>query len=349
MTKIKLASLILLGAILAGCTVSSTGTASKSGSFFRSDNSANTWMSKSNIMGVSKIGNFSGANIWDIELDPTDNKTIYIATMDAGMFVSYDSGESWQWVKSLSKVFVRSIAIDPQYRCTIFAAVSNKLYKSIDCGRSFTQTYYDNDATVSINSVVTDPKNGSKVFIATSRGEIIKSIDRGQSWQTINRFSGKIDKLYVNPKNGNYMYVGTTADGLAVSVDGGVHWKSLKENLKSFEEGTSFKGIAFSGDDVSNIYIATRYGLLHSENNGNDWRKIELITPKEKATINALAVDPIDERKIYYSTNTTFYSSKDGGKNWTTKALPVARVGWSLVIDPKNTATLYMGMRDIKK
>jgi len=341
--------LLGLSTILTGCGISSSGTLANTGSIYRTENYGNTWMPKASIMGVARVANFGAANVWTIKQDPTDNMTVYVGTVDSGMYVSNDSGEGWQWVKSLGKVYVRSIAIDPQYRCTIFAAVSNKLYRSIDCGRSFVQTYYDNDQTVTVNSVITDPKNGAKVYIGTSRGEVIRSTDRGMSWQTINRFDSKLTKLYINPQNGSSLYAATTKDGVSVSTDGGTRWKSLAENLKSFEEGTSFKDMAFSGENANSIYIVTRYGLLHSSNNGSSWLKIELITPKEKATINALAVDPTDENRIYYSTNTTFYSSKDGGKNWTTKALPTARVGWTLVIDPKNTAMIFMGMREIKK
>lgn len=346
MLKIK-TTVILIGAtlLLSGCGAA-TSTTTVAGSLFRSDNAGVTWTPKSSIMGVNKTGTFAPANIWDVYLDPTDTKTVYVSTSDNGLFISNDSGESWEWAKSLNKLFVRSVAVDPQYRCTILAAVGNKLYKSIDCARSFVQTYYDNDPAVTISTVITDPKDGSKVYLATSRGEIIKSSDRGASWRTINRFDSKVIKLFVNPQAGNYLYAATANDGLNVSNDGGSSWQSLKDNLKSFNEGTNFKDLAFSGTDPAKIMIATRYGILFTTNQGRNWSKIDLITPKDKATINAMAVDPTNDNIIYYSTNTTFYSSKDGGKNWTTKALPSARIGWKILINPSSPNVIFMGVRD---
>lgn len=334
---------------VAGCGVSTSGTAqSTSGSLFRSDNSGVTWAQKSSIMGVSRVGNFTQAKISVIEIDPNDHLAVYVGTSDNGMFYSYDSGDSWQWVKSLGKSYIRSIAIAPKYKCTIFVAVDNKLYKSIDCARSWTQTYYDNDPLVTINGVVTDPKDGSKVYMATSRGEIIKSSDWGESWRTTNRFDSKVLKLYVNPKNGSYLYAATANDGLSVSVNGGLTWQSLKQPLEQFNDGI-VKALSFSGESATRLYIATKYGLLKSDNNGRNWGKIDLITPKEKAAINALAIDPTDDNNIYYTTNTTFYNSRDGGKNWTSKKLPTARVGWVLNIDPVNVNQIFLGMVDLNK
>lgn len=336
---------------LTGCSIgmSSTGTSgqSTSGSLFRSDTGGVTWVPKSSIMGVAKVGNFSQAKISTIEVDPNDSSTYYVGTSDTGMFYSYDSGESWLWVKSLAKSYVRSIAIAPKYKCTIFTAIDNKLYKSIDCARSWVQTYYDNDPLVTINSVVTDPKDGSKVYMATSRGEVIKSNDWGESWRTINRFDSKVLKLFINPKNGSYLYAGTANDGLSLSVNGGLTWQSLKQSLEQFNDGI-VKDLTFSGESTAKLYIATKYGLLKSDNNGRNWAKIDLITPKEKAVINALAIDPTDDNNIYYTTNTTFYNSKDGGKNWTSKKLPNSRVGWVLSINPANTKQLFLGMIDLK-
>jgi photosystem II stability/assembly factor-like uncharacterized protein len=350
MNNLKLPILFsILALFLGGCGITTSSTASGTGSLLRSDNSGLTWLPKSSIMSTARTSSFSAANIWTIAFDPSDHRAVYTGTSDSGMFYSYDSGESWQWVKALNRYFVRSIAIDPQYSCTILAAVDNKLYKSIDCARTFVQTYFDNDPLVTINSVVIDPKDGSKVYLATSRGEVIKSTDRASSWRTVNRFSSKIIKLFINPDNGNYLYAATVGDGLNVSSNGGVAWQSAKDSLKSFSEGTTFKDLAFSGENPARIYMATSYGLLKSDNHGKNWSKIELITPKDKATINALAIDPTTDLKIYYSTNTTFYSSDDGGKNWTTKALPIPRVGWTLKIDPKAPATIFMGMRDLVK
>lgn len=348
--KLSLTLILLSAALtLSACSVSTSGSTASSGtgSLFRSDNAGQTWVSKSSILGVTRAGNFASAKITTIKLDPNDHKAIYVGTADSGMFYSYSSGEGWQWVTSLGRAYVRSIAVSPVYKCTIYASIDNKVYKTIDCARTWVQTYYDNDPLVTINSIVTDPKDGSKVYMGTSRGEVIKSTDWGESWRTINRFDSKVLKLFVNPKNGNNLYAVTTNDGLAISTNGGSAWQSLKSTLATYDDGI-VKDLAFSGENANRLFIATRYGLLKSDNNGKTWGKIELITPKDKATINALIVDPTNDDEIYYTTNTTFYNSKDGGTNWTSKKLPVNRIGWVMNIDPINPNQLFMGMVDAK-
>jgi photosystem II stability/assembly factor-like uncharacterized protein len=334
--------------ILSGCSINTNGNSTagtNDGGVFRSDNRGNNWTQKTLIPGVARVTSFSGSNANSLALDPTDNKAVYFGTVIDGLFFSLDGAETWQKSKSLGSVAVKSIAVDPQYRCTILVAYANKVVRSTDCARSWNQIYFDNDPSVKVNSVVTDPKNGALIYIGTSRGEVIKSEDYGQSWQTINRFDTKLLRLFINPLNGKVIFAAIERDGLAVSTNGGRSWSNLKKNLASFEEGTTFKDLAFSGENASRAYLASRYGLLYSDNNGQNWQKIDLITPKEKATINALAVNPQNDQEIYYVTNTTFYRSLDGGKTWTTKNLPTSRAGWDLVIDPKSPTTLYMGAR----
>jgi photosystem II stability/assembly factor-like uncharacterized protein len=336
-----------LALILSACAGSST-TQVTTGSIFRSDNSGLAWGQKSSILGVAKAGSFNSANVNTIEVDPNDSKAIYTGTSDFGLFWSLDSGESWQWSKALGRVNVRSIAVAPVYKCTIFAAVENKLYKSIDCARTWNQAYYDNDPLVAITSVITDPKDGSKVYMSTSRGEVIKSSDWGTSWRTINRFDSKVSRLFINPNNGDYLYAATIKDGLNVSISGGETWETVKQALAKFSV-SEVKDLAFSVKETSHLYITTKYGILKTEDNGKTWQDLQLLTPEQKATINALAIDPKNNDKIYYCTNTTFYASNDGGKNWTSKKLPSARVCGNLLIDPANTNTIFMGAYALKQ
>jgi hypothetical protein len=60
-------------------------------------------------------------------------------------------------------------------------------------------------------------------------------------------------------------------------------------------------------------------------------------------------ISPKNVEEIYYATNTTFYRTSDGGKNWTTRKLPTSRAGWRLIVDPEDTNVIYMGVREIKK
>lgn len=342
----------LLLVVLTGCgvQVGTSGTASTNdtGGLFFSENKGDSWLQKSSILGTTKVSSFSGTDVWTLTMDPSDRKALYVGTMADGLFFSLDSAQSWQRSKGLGSVFVRSIAIDPQFSCTIYVAVANKLLKSVDCARTWQTTYVDNDKTVVMNSVVIDPKNGSKIYLATSRGDVLRSQDRGNSWQAAYRIQGKITKLYINPKDGQNIYAASDKYGLSMTTNGGTTWVTLEKPLKTFDEGAIFKDLAFSGLEVNKIFIATRYGLLRTENGGKNWSKIDLVTPQVKATINALAVNPQNDAEIYYVTNTTFYRTIDSGKTWTAKELPTSRSGSTLLVDPEVANWLFMGVRAIQ-
>ena len=145
------------------------------------------------------------------------------------------------------------------------------------------------------------------------------------------------------------MFAATSDKGIFRSYNGGTSWDDLKENLKEFKSSAKYQDIIISEAEQGLIFLAARYGLLKSVDNGDSWRSIELITPVKGATINAIAVNPKNTLEIYYVTNTTFYRSQDGGSNWTPKKLPTTGAGMQLLIDPEKSSIIYMGVKKIKK
>ncbi|MDO9399143.1 MAG: YCF48-related protein, partial [bacterium] len=179
--------------------------------------------------------------------------------------------------------------------------------------------------------------------------EIIRSVDRGESWQTLNRFNDQIAKIIISKADSKLIFVGTAKQGIFRSTDAGKTWIDLADKLKEFNDGSRFQDLIIAESDKKTLFLVTHYGLLKSVDNGNSWKKIELITPESGATINSVAVSPRNLEEIYYVTNTTFYRSVDGGKNWTTKKLPTSRAGWKLLVDPKDENLIYLAVKKIVK
>ncbi|KKR21158.1 MAG: Glycosyl hydrolase, BNR repeat protein [Parcubacteria group bacterium GW2011_GWE2_39_37] len=347
-------TLLLLPFVLSGCGVTFSNGGGElgggnDGGIYRSDNKGSTWMQKTLIPSVAgKPGNFGFLDSYSLAIDPSDSKAIYLGMIENGLIYSYDRGDGWHKANGLSQATIRSIAIDPNYKCTLYVTVDNKVMKSNDCSRTWAQAFYDNDLALKVNTIVIDPIDGNNVFIGTSRGEVIKSTNRGGSWQTINRFDANTTRLIISPENPKIMFAATEGRSLHFSEDAGNNWVKLDESLKDFKDSVNFKDLVFSTDKPNRVFLASRYGLLRSDNLGRSWEKIELITPEAEATINSLAVSPKNDNEIYYVTNTTFYRTADGGKSWTTKKLPTSRVGWRLKIDPDNPSILYLAVRQIK-
>ncbi|MEA3398598.1 MAG: YCF48-related protein [Patescibacteria group bacterium] len=346
---------ILISALLAatGCVKikNTKDTSSIDGGVFKSSDRGQTWKQKISIPTISgKPGNFAGVNAASMAIDPNDNQAIYFGSVGSGLLYSYDGGNSWQTAKGLANMTIRSVTVDPKSKCVIYASAANKVYKSTDCSRSWSKIYFDNNLTATVDALAIDHFDSSKVYIAVSRGDIIKSSDNGESWQTIYRINKKVNKIVINPFDSRNIYVLTSNKGIFYSHDSGDSWKDLNSVLKEFELKFAAKDLKFAlGGEDKLIFLATTYGMLKSKDNGATWEKIELIPSEKNAAINAMAINPKNSQEIYYVTNTTFYRSIDGGQNWTPSKLPTTRAGWQLLIDPQQPNTIYMGVKRVAK
>jgi photosystem II stability/assembly factor-like uncharacterized protein len=245
---------------------------------------------------------------------------------------------------------VRSMAVDSTNKCIIYAAIGNKVFKSIDCARTWnTPIYVDNEVTASIDAITLDPYNSSLVYIGISRGDVVKSIDGGANWQSIYRANNKIKKIVVDVNDTKIIYALTVSSGVYRTIDGGATWKKINDGLNKLKIGTQVNNIITILDQPANIYIATENGLATSTDRGETWGAIPIIPPQNKALINDMAVNYKNTKEIYYVTDTTFYRSIDGGKTWATIKTPSTRAGNLLLLDSKNPNTIYMGMRTLAK
>jgi hypothetical protein len=336
--------------LLSGCTISFGGgqTVNDGGGIYKSVNKGEIWGQKPVLTAQGRIGTIGGLNVAHIALDPSDSKALYMGSVDNGLFFTYDGAESWQAVNTLPKATIKAIAVDPQSKCVIYAVQGNKTFRSTDCSRTWTQIYYDTTLTVEVNAVAVDFYNSANIYIGTSKGEIIKSTDRGGTWRTLNRFNNSLQKILLNPTDSRIIMAATLDKGIFRSMDSGETWQDLKPKLKEFPDYNKFRDLSASVIEPNTYILATKTGLLRTINNGDDWTKINLITSNDRTQINSLAMNPKNAKEIYYVTNTTFYRSLDGGTNWATKKLPTGRAGWKLIVSPDDGNIIYLGVKAIQ-
>ncbi len=360
----------LFGLILftSACSISTTSTGntqSVDSSFFASADRGDTWRSMTAIPSTSgSAGSISNINVNVMTMDPSDNQTIYLASYDSGLYYTYKISDGWNQVKSLPITTINDVKVDPKNKCNIYAAIANRVYRSSDCSRNWTQIYFDSNAEVTVNAIAVDQYNPNNVYIGTSRGEIIKTIDSGNSWRTIKRMDEGVARLIISPLDSRLIFVATTRNNIysfnsntntnpANSADLEANfvvenWTDLNEILRAYNLGTSFKDIVVSEKDGT-MFLATEKVMLRSKDNAMTWEDIKLIQPEKDAVINAIAVDPENSNNLYYVTNTTFFRSSDGGATWTTKKLPTKRAGRELLIDFKNPNVIYLGTKKIQQ
>jgi photosystem II stability/assembly factor-like uncharacterized protein len=345
--------LLAAAAILAlsgfGCiTVGAPQNQGADGGVFKSSDKGQVWGQKNLILTAGGAGTLANINVADFIMDPQDGKAVYLASAGSGLFYTWDGMESWRFVDSLGTGYVNSFVVDYKNKCVLYAALQNKVQKSIDCGRSWDTMYFDTRAEIYVSALAVDPANSNILYAGLSRGDMLKSLDAGKSWSTIWRVENKIQKIMIHTKDSRTIFAATENNGLWKSVDAGAKWEDLKTKMGDFRDSNIIYDLDMDKDGKT-MYLTSMYGILASDNLGANWRKIDLLTPPGTIQIYALAINPQNASEIYYSTASTFYSSFDGGKNWVTKKLPTGRAGTALMVHPNDANMIYMGTRLFKK
>jgi photosystem II stability/assembly factor-like uncharacterized protein len=360
MKKIKLffliAFLISISTLVSGCVTvktnsgGSSNTSAVNGGVFKTISKGMVWQQKVLIPSTSgKPGNIAALDVASMVMDPSDNKAIYFGSVGQGLYYTYDAGDGWKSFKPLGQGTIRSIAVDYNLKCTIYASIGNKLFKTLDCGRTWQTVYYDNEVTATVDAIAVDQYNSSLVYIGISRGDIIKSSDGGTSWQTLNRTKSKIKKIVIDPNDTKVIFIAMNDSGIYRTIDGGNTWTQIKDSLNKLKIGVKMNNLILVKDEPANIYVATENGLARSTDRGETWENISILPPDNKAKINDMAVNPKNTKEIYYVSDTTFFSSIDGGTNWSTIKLPTSRAGTLLLLDPKEPNTIYLGVKALGK
>lgn len=370
MKKIKLSLILgLLTLSLSACTLSIGSSSSLGvgdGGLWLTSDKGRTWRQTSQIPTVTgKTENIGNADIYVIEIDPQDNQALYLGTAGQGLYYTYNLADGWWKVKGLARSTITDVKVDPKNKCVIYAAITNRLFRSSDCARTWQQVYYDNNPEVAVTTIAIDHYNSDNVYIGTSRGEVIKSIDQGISWRTIQRLTGvnEIRKLVIYPQDSRLIFVATSKNKIysfrsssATSANDPANieknfavtdWRDLGDVLKDFKLGDIFRDIVVSPSDGVMLLASSR-GIVRSPDQGITWENIELLPNEKDAIINSIAISPKNSQEIYYVTNTAFFGSSDGGVSWTTKKLTTSRAGWKLKVDNENTNLIYLGTRKIK-
>lgn len=292
----------LLGLILftSACSIStsSTGnTLSVDSSFFTSADRGDTWRSMTAVPSTSgSAGSIANLSVNLITMDPSDNQTLYLASYDSGLYYTYKISEGWNQVTSLPTATINDVKVDPKNKCNLYAAITNRVYRSSDCSRTWTQIYFDSNAEVSVNAIAIDQYNSNNVYIGTSRGEIIKTIDSGNSWRTIKRMDEGVSRLIISPLDSRLIFIATTRNNIysfnsntntnpanSADLDGNFvveNWTDLNEILRAYNLGVSFKDIVVNEKDGT-MFLATEKVILRSKDNAMTWDDIKLIQPEK--------------------------------------------------------------------
>ena len=333
--------------ILSGCSLFTGGgggaTQGVDGGVFKSFNRGETFFQIASIPSVGGVeSSIANTNVVSFAHDPQDRLALYIGTRAQGMFYTYNGGVSWTKSPLAPASRVNAIAVDPKDKCTIYAAVGNQVFKSIDCSRSWAGTYIQNVPDQTILTIAVDPTTPSIVYAGDVRGNVFKSTDFAGSWSNVARFTNPVNQLLISTDDPQTIYAATANRGLRRSSDAGDSWEEIIDALTPFPGALTHKRLILNPAAENSLIYASSYGILKTEDRGDSWAELPLLTAPRSANIFSLAVNPVDDNELYYATERTLYSTFDGGQQWITKQNGTSRLPTYLWVDPVETDILYM-------
>jgi len=348
--------LFLVGIVLifggAACDLSLTGeqglqTSGPAGMFASVDKGEN-WRPISSLPTVEGIKNLTGVSVYRLFTDPQDSSALYWGSRSNGLFYSFDDGKAWfHSVDPLSQGFIYSVAVHPKDRCSIYATNGRQLFRTDDCLRSWSEVFEEVRPEVSIRTIAIDPFGDNHVYIAEDNGDMLKSEDQGAHWSVVSRFGISVPMIKFDANKQGLIYVASREEGLYRSKDGGVTWESLKNKLEPYTGSLEFRKLLVHPNIAEKVYWISEYGIMESRNAGEDWDAYKLVTPPGSTKIYGFAINPNNDKEIYYTgtvgSKSTFYRSVNGGQTWETRKLPSGQIPTELLVHPEHGDWVYVG------
>lgn len=329
MKKTMLVTAILVAAslFLSGCSFGSGSAKAPDGGLWKSVDSGRSWQQANDILSTKgKTLSLGLAAINDVSFDPQDNKTIYLSTESNGVYYSLDAGNSWQGFTQLPKASFNATLASPKNKCVIYAITANKLFKTENCGRDFSNIYFHQKEQVVLTDIAIDFYDPQVVYLGTSEGELLKSVDGGRAWLTSNRFgSSKIMDVIVDPSDSRIIYVGTQKNGIFKSTNAGSTWAEVATGIKSYSGSDEYRRLLPDPATPGGLMFISKFGIIRSQDRGGNWKSIELLASQKAANITAAGINPKNSNEFYYTTASSLVKTADGGATWSSNKLPYGK------------------------
>jgi photosystem II stability/assembly factor-like uncharacterized protein len=192
-----------------------------------------------------------------------------------------------------------------------------------------------------LHTIVLDPKNPKRMFIAISAAGAFRTDDGGATWQPINKglkseqipnpnaeVGHCVHRIAMHPSQPNVLYMQKHWDVMRTE-NAGDSWTEVSGNLPTdfgfvidvhaHEPKTIY--VVPIKSDSEHYPIDGQLRVFRSRSGGDDWEALTNGLPQKDCYVNvlrdAMAIDRLDSCGVYFgTTGGQVYGSSDAGDTW---------------------------------
>ena len=276
-----------------------------------------------------KQGVIDDSDVFSIIVDPNDTAVVY-ASACSGIYKSTNAGGQFRKAQGMpfSARRTRKLKQDPADSAVVYAGTTEGLWKTTDAGTSWKLMTQKN---VIVNDILIDPRDPSRVLIATDRSGILSSTNGGASFFSANRgFAHRqVASLIADRDDASTFYAGVINDkeygGVFVTRDSGDYWSQLSSGLA----GRDVFVLRQSADGA--LVAGTNRGVFQMAKGASRWLPLNnVVTEKTirrkgakpvtrvtKSELSARVSDlEVTHTRWFAATSAGLFTSADRGRNW---------------------------------
>jgi len=248
--------------------------------------------------------------VWHLEPSLTNPDLVYAGVEDAALFRSADGGLNWEELSGLRK-------------------------------HGSGARWQPGAGGMCLHTIILDPSNPARIFIAISAAGAFRTDDGGKSWRPINQgltsqyipdptaeVGHCVHKIAMHPSRPDVLFMQKHWDVMR-SDNAGDLWREVSGNLPT-DFGFAIDVHAHEPETIYVVPIKSdsehypldgKLQVFRSKSGGCEWEALTKGLPQENCFVNvlrdAMAVDSFDECGVYFgTTGGQVYASADAGDSW---------------------------------
>lgn len=248
--------------------------------------------------------------VWHLEPSLNESDTVYAGVEDAAIFKSMDGAQTWNELPGLRQA-------------------KGHLWQPGAGG-------------MALHTILLDPTNPQRIFVAVSAAGAFRTDDGGQSWKPITQglrssmelpdpeaeVGHCVHRIALHPSHPDVLFMQKHWD-IMRSDNAGDNWTEISGNLPS-DFGFPIEVHSHEAETIYVVPIKSdsehfppdgKLRVYRSRTGGNEWEALTQGLPQENCYVNvlrdAMAVDQLESCGVYFgTTGGQVYASSDSGDTW---------------------------------